>query len=212
MLSIPFPGYDEGLNTADPIDQQWAFSRIVCHVCPEVLLAHSKDPKVIPPDLLVEYLQAAYLLVYPLLDCGSNVELGEVRRFVTEKSSPSLGIVHCHGGARKEKWVLADRDTLIPAKKFLRSLDGEYSCIVCMACNPLGDVVELKHSALLYYSGLGPLYFTSHDRVKEFGESQLFYKLPGQPPVKVDLNTERSFQQLLNQADADPETLTYFDH
>ena len=211
MITIPFPASEHDLNERNLAGHQWAFLQVDCHVCPEVLLSHAANPGVVDSDLLMQYLASVYLLVYPLLGSGLSEVLSEVRQFVAKNSSPSLGIVHCHGGVRENRWVLADRDELRPAEDLFKEFDGKYTCIVCMACNPVGEVVELQHSALLYYTGLSPLYFMGYEMTQKERGNQLFYKLPGRLPVEVRVDGMKSLLQLA-QADVNPDTVNYFDH
>lgn len=199
MLLIPFPGSGEEQDSLGLLDQQWSFSRIECHVCADMLFSHLRDPKEIKPNLLTEYLSLIYLLVHPMLDCDSSPELVEVKEFVEQKTSRSLGIIDCHGGVKADGWFIQDRDNQVSARETLQALDGKYSCIICLACNPAGEVVELKHSALLFYSGFAPMYFTDHSDSEKRIDGQLFYKLPGKLPVKVNKNSEKSFRRLLIQ-------------
>lgn len=211
MITIPFPRSEDDLDESSLTSNRWSFEQVICHVCPEVLLSHAADPDAINSDLLIQYLAALYLLVYPLLGSGLGEKVSEVKDFIAGKHSRNLGIIHCHGGEREGRWVLADRQELKPATKVLQQLDGKYACIICLACNPVGEVVELKHSALMYYTGLSPLYFVGYETDKEEDYNHLFYKLPGRPAVHVNVDGLQSLLQLA-QAELNPDTVNYFDH
>lgn len=211
MLTFPFSNEAKEGGAAG---SAWNFSKVDCHVSGDVFLETAPPFRLEDHASLVaayeEYRVRLYCLIYPLLDFRTNPDLEEIRTFVLASPSRNLLIVHCHGARNTESWVLADTAQPVPADEYLRRVDGQYACIVCLACNPQRAVPMLAQSALIFYRGFSPGFCDAN--ILDGGTEDLYCKLPHRDVRRLSIDRRASMDHFRSSAEEGTETVDFFEH
>jgi hypothetical protein len=214
MISETFPDMEREGSRKKLLENAWNFTRIDYKVSADRFIESvgSDDLKTTIDEKGLTYIAQLYTLTYPLLDFKRSPALCAVRDFVASHYERTLLLIDTHGARSTKEWHLINNGERIATEEYLLSIEDKYSCIVCRGCNTSGFVPQLKKSALLFFKGSSPAKFDGYHLIGKNKDAELFYKLPNEPEVFIDLNYIESVKHFTSLEVENVKDSFYYDH